>query len=90
MKRLDVTGNFAIIEPYQATTDRRTKWRFTKLLKLPRVMKKSKRQQSPRDGAARQAKFKEQQRKEGRRRMELWVTDEERAQFLECLEKVRK
>ena len=38
----------------------------------------SKTQDGPMDGATRQARFKERMRKEGRRRMEIWVTDEQR------------
>jgi len=45
--------------------------------------------QSPKDGATRQAKFKEEQRKLGRRRMEVWVTEDERRVLLETLDKLR-
>lgn len=45
--------------------------------------------QSPKDGATRQAKFKNEQRKIGRRRLEVWVTEEERRALLETLDKLR-
>jgi len=49
-----------------------------------------KKTKSPKDGATRQAKFKEEQRKLGRRRMEAWVTEEERRVLLETLDKLRR
>jgi hypothetical protein len=46
-------------------------------------------QQRPKDGATRQAKFKDEQRKLGRRRAEYWVTDSERKELDALLHRLR-
>ena len=43
----------------------------------------------PKDGAIRQAKFKDEQRKLGRRRAEYWVTDAERRELDALLQRLR-
>lgn len=45
--------------------------------------------ESPKDGASRQAKFKDEQRKLGRRRAEYWVTDSERRELDALLARLR-
>lgn len=45
--------------------------------------------ESPMDGASRQAKFKDEQRKLGRRRAEYWVTDAERLELDALLARLR-